>query len=204
MTNRSNDAAVRLIEDFLVDNPSPQTSDWKRLIDAHPQHAAAIADAAFAHGGADEAAAGSTSLPFNDGLFNATISRVLNLVHTTPSPLLEQAQKKVAEIQGPAARQVAVEIGIGPYASLLSGVLVGRTLAPMRILAALGKRLDVPVAALSELFRRSFATLELPAFKSPDGQPCLMTEPSTWEQAVKAMNLSAEETERLLSLSDER
>lgn len=203
MTNRNLDEAAGLVEDFLIEMPHPQTGDWKRLIDAHPQHAAAIADAALAHGGANEAAEGSSQLPFNDALYNATISRALNLVHQIPSPFLEAAQRRVAEIQGPAAKKVAVEIGIGPYASLLSGVLVGRTLAPSRVLAALGKRLDVPLAALSELFRRSFTMSEVPAFKSPDGQPRLMTQPSTWEQAVRAMNLPPEETERLLKLSDE-
>ena len=203
MTNRYEDEAARLVDDFLFENPNPQTSDWKRLIDAHPQLAGAIADAALAHSGTDEAAEGGNPLPFNDALFNATISRVLNLVHQTPSPILEAAQRKVAEIQGPAAKHVAVEIGIGPYASLLSGVLVGRTLAPIRILAALGRRLDVPSVALSELFRQTFAMSEVPAFKSPDGQPRLLTQPRTWEQSVRAMNLSPEETERLLQLSDE-
>lgn len=199
MTNRNKDEAARLVEDFLIDNPNPQTSDWKRLIDAYPQHAGAIADAALAHSGADDV---GIQLPFNEALFNSTVSRVLNLVHQTPSPLLDAAQKKVGEIQGPAAKKVAVEIGIGPYASLLSGILVGRTLAPRRILAALGRRLDVPVAALAEVFRRSFATAEVPAFKSPDGQPRLMTRPSPWEQAVQAMNLPKEETQRLLQMAD--
>lgn len=203
MTNRNKDEADRLIEDFLIDNPNPMTSDWKRLIDAHPQHAGAIADAALAHGGPEEANEAGTQLQFNDLLFNATISRVLNLVHQTPSPLLDAAQKKVAEIQGPAAKKVAVEIGIGPYASLLSGILVGRTLAPRRILAALGRRLDVPMAALAELFKRSFAMSEVPAFKSLDDQPRLMTQPSTWEHAVQAMNLPTKETQRLLQLTDD-
>lgn len=200
MTNRNSDEAERLVEDFLIDNPIPQTSDWKRLIDTYPQHAAAIADAALAHGGADEV---GIQPPFNEALFNSTVSRVLNLVHQTPSPLLDAAHKKVGEIQGPAAKKVAVEIGIGPYASLLSGILVGRTLAPRRILTSLGRRLDVPTVALAELFRRSFAMLEVPAFKSPDGQPRMMTQPSTWEQAVQAMNLPSEESQRLLRLADD-
>jgi hypothetical protein len=184
----------------LIDNPNPQTGDWKRLIDANPQQAAAIADAALINSGADEA---DIVVPFNEVLFNSTVSRVLDLVHQTPSPLLDTAQRKVGEIQGPAVRKVAVEIGIGPYASLLSGILVGRTLAPRRILAALGTRLNVSTAALAELFRRSFAMSEVPAFKSPDGQPRMMTQPSTWEQAVQAMNLQPEETQRLMQLADD-
>lgn len=200
MTKRNQDEAARLVEDFLIDSPNPQTSDWKRLIDAHPQHAAAIADAALAH--AEDAGEADTPMPFNEALFNSTISRVLNLVHQTPSPLLEEAQKKVAEIQGPTTKKVAVEIGIGPYGSLLSGVLVGRTVAPHRILAALGRQLNVSMSALAESFRRNFAVSEVPAFKAPDGQPRLMTQPSTWEQAVRAMNLPPEETQRLLQLSD--
>ncbi len=203
MMKPNKDEAERLVEDFLIENPNPQTSDWKRLIDAHPQHASAIADSALAYGSADEAAEASSQLSFNDALFNATISRVLNLVHQTPSPILETAQRKVAEIQGPAVKKIALEIGIGPYASLLSGVLVGRTLAPGRILAALGRRLDVPLAALSEVFRQSFAMSEVPAFKSLNGKPKLLTQPMTWEQTVRAMNLLPDETDRLLKLSDE-
>ena len=74
MTNRYEDEAARLVEDLLSENPNPRTSDWKHLIDAHPQLAGAIADAALAHSGTDEAAEGGNPLPFNDALFNATIS----------------------------------------------------------------------------------------------------------------------------------
>lgn len=202
MTYQTRDEAARLIENFLIEKPNPHTSDWKRLIDMHPKYAAAIADAALARAGFEENSEAGAQQPFNDALFNATISRVLNLVHQTPSPLLEAAQQKVAEIQGPAAKKVAIEIGIGPYASLLSGILVGRTLAPRCVLDALGKRLNVSTTALLELFRRTFATSEVPAFKSPDGQPRLASQPITWEQAIQVMNLPPEETRRLLQLAD--
>jgi hypothetical protein len=202
MTTLNRDEAASVIEDFLIDNPTPQTGDWKRLIDAHPQYAGAIANAALVCGSADADPGDDVERLSDDALFNATISRVLNLVHQTRSPVLAAAQQKVIAIQGPTARKVAVEIGIGPYPSLLSGILVGRTLVPSGVLAALGNRLAVPVAVLAELFARSFRQSEVPAFKAPDGQPQLLMEPLSWDCAVRALKLPPEETERLLRLSD--
>lgn len=201
MSECNKDESERLIENFLVNNPNPKSADWKRLIDASPKFAGEIADAALAHAGASSD--GASDRPFNESLYNSTVSVALNLVHTTPSPLLQEAEKKVLAIQGPEARTVAVDIGIGPYASLLSGILVGRTFAPRRVLSELSRRLEVPMAALAELFKRSFAASVVPAFKATDGQPQVATEPMSWEGAVKAMKLSAEETERLLKMGSE-
>lgn len=203
MTNQTKNEADRLVEDFLIDHPSPKTSDWKTLIDAHPEHSDAIADAALAHRDSVDLEEAARDWPLNQSAFDNTISFVLNLVHQTPSLLLEDAMQRVAAIQGPAARKVAVDIGIGPYPSLLNGILVGRTLAPKRILEALAARLEVPLSTLVELFKRTFSASEVPAFKSPNGKPQLAAQPATWEQAVNALDLSPEETARLLKLSDE-
>lgn len=201
MTKHSKTDAARLVEDFLSENARPNSDDWKRLIDAHPQHAGTIADAAILHGNSDATPDSTEQFQSDDEIFDATISGILSAVHRTPSAALEAAKKQVAATQGPKARQVAVDIGIGPHAALLSGILIGRTLAPAPILSALGEKLGVSIAALSEVFQRNFSSAEVPAFKSPDGQPQVMTEPWTWEQSVKALKLSDDETQRLITLS---
>jgi len=202
MTTPSKDEAARLIEEFLVANPSPDPADWKRLIDSHPLAAGEIADAAIAWGSADSAEDDHADAPVENALFDTLISGVLNRVHQRRNPLLDTARQRVATIQGPAARKVAVEIGIGDHVSLLNGILVGRTAPPARIIAALARRVGLPAAVLMELFSRSFQQSEVPAFKSPDGLPKLLTEPVSWDHAVRALRLPAEETERLLRLAD--
>lgn len=203
MTNQYKDEIGHLIENFMFDHHSPEISDWKKLIDAHPEHADAIADAAFAHRGSANLEDVANEWPLNQSAFNNTISMVQNLVHQTPSPVLADAKRRVVAIQGPTVKKVAIELGIGPYPSLLSGILVGRTLAPRPIIEALAARLEVPISTLTELFRRTFFETEVPAFKSPDSQPQLATKPATWEQAVNVLDLTPEETARLLKMSDE-
>lgn len=199
MTNQHKNEIGHLIENFMFDHHSPEISDWKELIDAHPEHAGAIADAAFAYYLEDVA----NEWPLNQSAFNNTISMVQNLVHQTPSPVLADAKRRVVAIQGPTVKKVAIELGIGPYPSLLSGILVGRTLAPRPIIEALAARLEVPLSTLTELFRRTFFETEIPAFKSPASQPQLATKPATWEQAVNVLDLTPEEIARLLKMSDE-
>src|SRR5882672_10048145 len=126
MNKRDMDKVDRLIEEFLIGNPQPKTADWKRLIEQYPQHAGAIADAALINHSFIESQEDGSTGAFDETLFNATISYVLNLVHQTPSASLKEAKERVAAIQGPSVKKVAEDIGIGPYASLLNGVLVGR------------------------------------------------------------------------------
>lgn len=203
MTNQYKNEVGHLIEDFLIDHPSPETSDWKALIDTHPEHARVIADAALDHQGSVNLENAAKDWPLNQSVFDNTISMVQNLVHQTPSPVLADAKRRVVAIQGPTAKKVAIELGIGPYPSLLSGILVGRTLAPKLIIEALAARLEVPLSTLTELFRRTFFETEVPAFKSPDNQPQLATKPATWEQAVNSLELTPDEAARLLKMSNE-
>lgn len=202
MTNQDKNEIGHIVEDFLIDHPSPKNNDWKALIDAHPEYAGTIADAALANRGSVELEAAARDWPLNQSAFDKTISFALNLVHQVPSPLLEEAKQRVAAIQGPTVKKVAVELDIGPYPSLLSGVLVGRTHAPKRLLKALAAKLEVSPLTLVELFKRTFSASEIPAFKSPNGKPQLAAQPSTWKQAVIALDLPPEETARLLKLSD--
>jgi hypothetical protein len=199
MKNSNSDNITQIIENFLIAIPSPTASDWKHLIDANSEHANAIVDAAMAHGSTEN----DMHATFNEKVFNSTISNVLNLVHSIPSPVLKLAEEKVVSIQGASVRKVAQEIGIGSYVQLLNGILVGRIHAPKLILTRLGDRLEVPIAALSELFSQRFSVSEVAAFKSPDGKPEVRLKPYTWEEAVKAIDLPKSETSRLLNLADE-
>ncbi|MDP1734441.1 MAG: hypothetical protein Q8L44_08770 [Sulfuritalea sp.] len=201
--DRSQDVE-RLIEDFMMDHPSPVADDWKCLIDAYPQHASLIADAALFRSGTDDIDGEQGDLsPAGQSAFNNTISKVLNSVHQTPSPLLAAASKRVASIQGPSAKNIAIELGIGPYGSLLSGVLVGRTVAPRRVLEALAHKLQMSAAILAEVFRQSFASSTVPAFKSTEGKPQVSVQPVTWDDAVRAMDVGPEETARLREFAEE-
>jgi hypothetical protein len=203
MSNRTESEIDRLVDEFLQGNPQPKLSDWKSLIDQYPQWADAIADAAMIRAGYRQFQDKQVPSTVTDQVFNASISEVLNLVHQTPSASLLCAKERVEAIQGPSVKAVAEKIGVGPYPSLLNGVLVGRTIAPSRILAALEAHLQVPVAALVELFRRTFAETEVPAYKASGVKPRVPLRPSTWDDAVRAMKLPPRETARLLKLGEQ-
>ena len=186
-----------------MNTPRPNREDWKTLIDQNKTHAAAIADAALLYAGAQHVDDEADDSALTEEVFNATVSATLNQVFQEPGPLLAATEKKVAEIKGPKAKVVAEEIGLGSHGPLLSGVLVGRTLAPSKVLNALAQKLEVSAFALAELFRRSFALNDVPAYKATEGKPQVSTNPTTWEEAVKSLRLSPEETRRLLAFDDE-
>jgi hypothetical protein len=203
MTDQSQELE-RLIEDFLLEHPNPVADDWRRLINRYPQHANQIADAALFRWGSDDVHGEEGDLsPTGQSAFDNTISKVLNAVHQTPSPLLTTASERVDSIRGPAVKKLAIELGIGPYGSLLSGVIVGRTVAPRRVLNALANKLQVSAESLAELFRRSFAASTVPAFKATENKPQVATQPATWEEAVRALQLDPKETARLLEFSED-
>jgi hypothetical protein len=85
----------------------------------------------------------------------------------------------------------------------LSGVLVGRTSAPRRLLAALAAALDVQIFTLREYFDRTFESSSVPSYKWTVGKPNVPIQPVPWEQAVRGLSLDAAETERLLRFSEE-
>lgn len=198
MTDSDNNDAARLIREFMAGNETPITDDWKKLIDANPLHAGAIADAAIQYGGIQLFQEGRRSASEIDTTFRSTIDDVLDTVHRTPSTLLLDTKAKVDATLGPKCRKLAADVGIGPYAALLNGVLVGRIVAPISILRALSQQFESSVAVLSEVFARNFSESELPAFKSTEGQPHVETRPQSWEQSVRAMQLSTDEEDRLL------
>ena len=204
MNDTQRNQAERLIAEFLEGHDKPTVGDWKRLADQYPEHAATFVDAALVRAAGDAADASDEEYKFDARLATQTVSKALNKAHQMPSANLESAAKKVAAIQGPTARkEAAVAIGIGPYAPLLNGVLVGRTKGPRKVVDALASFLEVSAIALRELFARAFAASAVPAFKVGEGKPQVASEPATWEEAVRGLGLPAEETARLLKLADE-
>lgn len=203
MSIDNRDQAEQLICEFLEVHDEPTSADWKRLADQHPEHASAFVDAALVRAAGDAADASEQAYTVDLALATKTVSRALNKAHQLPSINLEQATAKVAGIQGPAARrEMANAVGIGPYPPLLNGVLAGRTAAPRKVLDALAVLMEVPASALREVFARAFLASAVPAFKAGTGKPHISGEPAKWEDAVRGLALSPEETTRLLALDD--
>lgn len=200
-TNRSD--AERFIVEFLGTNDNPTSADWKALADKHPEHASAFVDAALVRAVGDAAEASSEPYEFDAGLATRMVSKGLSKMHQTSSTQLEFAQQRVKAVKTPAQkRELATKVGIGEHVSLLAGILVGRTLAPRRMLAAISAALDVPGVALREVFSRLFEATPLPAHKGGAGKPIVAGTPATWEEAVRGLSLDPKETARLLSFSD--
>lgn len=203
MTAINKDKTEHLIAQFLTERDHPTTEDWKALVDQYPQHASAIADAAMVRAAGDAADAADDPFVFDVELANRTVSKALNRVHQMPSRNLEIAQHQMNSLKGVARKEAAEKLGIGPYPALLNGVLSGRTQAPVKLLQELAAFFDVQMTALAELFRRNFAATPVPAFKAGNSKPQVAAEPASWEDAVRALKLSSEETSRLLAFSDD-
>ncbi len=204
MIHNKSSKAEELIVDFLNQHPTPTTEDWKRLIERFPQHAGAIADAAIVREAGDAADVAAEPYEFDEELATRTVSKALNKIHQTTNLNLTKAKNKVDAIRKPAQRkQAAIAVGIGPYPTLLNGILSGRTKAPSRVLDALATIFDVPRLALVELFRQQFDESAVPAFKGRGSKPKLASEPVSWEDAIRGLDLPEKETTRLLELRRE-
>lgn len=111
-----------------------------------------------------------------------------------------EIEKKIATYRGPGARRLAPQVGLGTHVQLLSGVLVGSIRAPRQVMAKLSEVLQESELALSGFFNSSFAARVLPAFKAENGKPQVSTAPTSWEDAVRSLNLPAEQARALLQL----
>lgn len=111
-------------------------------------------------------------------------------------------EQKISAFRGPAVRTLAPQVGLGSYAHLLSGVLAGSIRAPRRVLAKLSEVLQESELALSEFFKSSFVGRRVPAFKAENGKPQVFTVTTSWEDAVRSLNLPADQTKTLLQLDD--
>lgn len=203
MTNMNISEAGRLIEDFLSNTSSPQTNDWKRLINQHPEFASEIALAAIDDRSSYVESVGGELNTDEKAIYNRTISRVLNMVHSAPIHAIQDAQIKIEAIKGPSARTIAQEVGLGQHVVLLNRVLSGRTRAPGKLLADISKRLDIAVIALEQFFELAFANNKVPAYKATGAKPQVAAHPQSWADAVRELKMSKEDTTELLKLEDE-
>lgn len=197
----SNHAPVsRIVAEFLASNSQPSTNDWSELIRQHPEYAGELADIAMLRAGAQAMEEPTPEMPLNQVAFDATVSQAINLVYQTPSAPLSDLEQRVESVRGPAVRQLAQDVGLGPHVALVSGVLAGSIAAPRKLLERLAQRLDASALALAEVLRRSFMASAVPAHKAQAGKPEVSLTPTPWEDAVRAMNLSSDDTEQLLEL----
>lgn len=111
-----------------------------------------------------------------------------------------EAIKAIEQVSGVKARALAPQIDLGEQRGLTNMILGGSVLAPTRVLAKLAVVLKKPLDVVSVALERRFATQCVPAFKATDGKPTVQAERKAWSVAVKELQLSAEEQERLLNL----
>lgn len=120
---------------------------------------------------------------------------------TLQTQIADIAQKIVA-YRGPAARRLAVKVGIGEHVALLSGILAGSIVPPKKVMRSLSETFEAPESALGLAFRRTFESRSVPAFKAEDGKPHVSKLASSWEKAVRSLDLSEDQTKNLLQLDD--
>jgi len=193
-------SATALIEEFLAASPQPTPEQWKALTLANPKHAVQIADAALAHSIETEDA--GDALPFEEALFNATRSAMLNAIEGNTAPV-EAAKLALKECRGPAARKYAREIGLGERVDLFNQMVGGETYAPYVLMKRLAAQLHVRIAAMAEVFSLNFQNQPVQAFKTDGKPPGKSRKPVSWSEAVKAAGVTGEEAARLLQLEKE-
>lgn len=113
---------------------------------------------------------------------------------------LVELEQKVALYRGAPLRKLAPQVGLDRHVALLAGILAGSICAPRRTLGLLSEILEAPQQVLVEFFKRSFQTRPLPAFKAENGKPQIVCSATPWDEAVKSLKLSTEQTSKLLDL----
>lgn len=115
---------------------------------------------------------------------------------------LVELERQVTQVRGAALRTLAPQLGLGPYVALLSSVLAGTVRAPKKVLARLGDLFGATELVLAEFFKQSFERRAIPAFKVEKGKPRVAHSVTSWEDAVKSMNLPLDEARQLLLLDE--
>jgi hypothetical protein len=201
-TNRGD--AERLIVQLLDEHGEPTRTDWKRLIDAYPEHVRYFLEAALIR---DVGASvhEDEEVEVDAAAQTKTLSYALNKVHQVGAPAFVAAQAAIDAIKNPLERRsLANRLGIGSeHVVLVNGVLAGRTKAPPKVLRLLAEVFDVEMMALKEVCARTFLATAVPPYKLPNGKPNIPLEPATWQQAVRQLQVSKEETARLLAFAEE-
>ncbi|MCH4900992.1 hypothetical protein [Pseudomonas sp. B707] len=113
-----------------------------------------------------------------------------------------RAQAAIAGLVGPKANELANHLGLPGKRRLVNEVLVGIVRAPGVLMRDVAEYFQVSPEAMNEAVSLNFRQLAAPSFKAPNGQPRVLTEPVSWEEAVKALHLPHDEEAQLLGLGD--
>jgi len=110
---------------------------------------------------------------------------------------------KVSKVKGAAVRKMLPSLHLEPQAApLIAGVLTGSIRAPKLLRERLAAYFETTEYVLADLFRRSFASRTVPAFKSELSKPVLSRRQTDWDDAVLNLNLSKEEENELIELGN--
>jgi hypothetical protein len=98
------------------------------------------------------------------------------------------------------ARELSERTGLRGHRELMCQVLQGETTPPPVVIGAISTHIQVPIELLVAGFASNYQSRSVPKFKATHGKPQLTTRPQSWSEAVKALNLSADEEKALLAL----
>lgn len=113
-----------------------------------------------------------------------------------------QAQAAMRAIAGPKVTALADFMGLSGKRLLVNELLAGVVRAPSVLLGKMADFLNLSRDVVAQAVRCNFQQLPTPSFSAPNGQPRVLTEPVSWSEAVKALNLPADEEAMLLALED--
>jgi predicted DNA-binding protein len=134
------------------------------------------------------------------------VSTIAQAVATTAARVIAdpaevvRAQAAIAGLVGPKANELANHLGLPGKRRLVNEVLVGIVRAPGVLMRDVAEYFQVSPEAMNEAVSLNFRQLAAPSFKAPNGQPRVLTEPVSWEEAVKALHLPHDEEAQLLGL----
>lgn len=138
----------------------------------------------------------------------SSLSAIGQAVSTTAARVIAdpaevaRAQAEIAGLVGPKANELANHLGLPGKRRLVNEVLVGIVRAPGVLMRNVAEYFQVSPEAMNEAVSLNFRQLAAPSFKAPNGQPRMLTEPVSWEEAVKALHLPHDEEAQLLALGD--
>jgi hypothetical protein len=136
------------------------------------------------------------------------LAEALRQESAVASPLAEVPDKEAIENaivqiglhRGPAARQLARQVGLGEQRVLMNEILSGAVIPPIRVLNDVAAVLNLPSEVLKVALNDCFQLQTVSGFKAQEGKPEVRIQPQTWQEAVIALGLPPDEERRLLSL----
>ena len=115
---------------------------------------------------------------------------------------VERAHAAIVGIVGPQAGELADYLGLHGKRRLINDVLGGIVRAPGLLVGKIAEYFKVPKFALAQAMSNNFRQMPQPSYKAPNSQPRVLTEPVSWEEAVKALKLTHDEEAKLLAIGD--